>query len=116
MENKGHLQSPIYRFMDHTDLQQLHAESVKTALNKQKSLPPTQMWAEAWHRRKTRSSAPRLAPAERKPNTMQPIHSIFFIAALRAAVQCFPIKTTAIYQERQDLAGNTPIISAMKRK
>lgn len=48
------------------------------------------------HRRKIRS---RLPLAERKPNTMQPIHSIFFIAALRAARQCFPTQTTAIHHE-----------------
>lgn len=39
MENKGHLQTPIYRFMDHTDLQQLHVESIKVALNKQTKIP-----------------------------------------------------------------------------
>lgn len=83
--------------MDHNDLQQLHAKSTNVALSKHKSLPPTQMWAEVWPKRKTRSSVSRLALSERKPNTMQPAHSIFFIAVLRAAIQCFPIKNTTIY-------------------
>lgn len=40
MRNKGHLQTPVYRLTDHTDLQQLHVESVKVALNKQTNKNP----------------------------------------------------------------------------
>lgn len=94
---RGTCRTRFYRFMDDTDLQQLHAKSKNVTSSKHKSLPPTQMWAEVWPKRKIRSSASRLALSERKPNTMQPVHSIFFIAVLRAAIQCFPIKNTAIY-------------------
>lgn len=40
MENKGHLQTIMYRFMDDTDLQQIYVKSVKMALNKQNSHLP----------------------------------------------------------------------------
>lgn len=114
MENTGHLQTPINRFMDHTDLHQLRVKGDFKQTNKNPHFTHTQ--AEAWHRRKIRSSASRLALAERKPNTMQPIHNIFFITVVRAARQCFQYRPQQFITERQELAGNTPIISAMKRK
>lgn len=94
---RGTCRTPFCRFMDQADLQSLHAKRKNVAVSKCKSLPPIQMWAEVWPKRKIRSSVSRLALSERKPNTMQPVHSIFFIAVLRAAIQCFPIKNKAIY-------------------
>lgn len=97
MENKGHLQTPLAQIYGSHGPSTALCQSVDVALNKHKSLPPKQMWAEVWPKRKIRSSESRLALSERKPNTMQPVHSIFFITVLRAAIQCFPIKNTAIY-------------------
>lgn len=46
MENKGHLKTPVYRIMHHTDLQQLRVQSVKEALHKQTKIPASHTWAE----------------------------------------------------------------------